>query len=147
MSRRSKKSIGSMRSMSISRKHKVKTSKNSKKEKYVSLKKTRMDFNKMKTEIEHNIELMEISQKSGNLEVYTYANKILIVLILQLMAHGTKKSIDMANYYKEKTGIEIDKKSVNRQLSKLPTLKNTIQNIYDAHNNPPMGSIASGWRW
>ena len=23
------------------------------------------------------------------------------------MAHGTKKSIDMANYYKEKTGIEI----------------------------------------
>ena len=62
MSRRSKKSIGSLRSMSISRKHKVKTSKNSKKEKYVSLKKTKMDYKKMKTDIEQNIELMEISQ-------------------------------------------------------------------------------------
>ena len=90
---------------------------------------------------------MEISQKTGNLEVYTYANKIIIILILQLMAHGTKKSINMANKYKEKTGIEINKQKINKQLSKIPTLKNTVEQIYESHNHPQPGSLASGWRW
>ena len=145
MSKRSKQSIKFSRT--LSRNHKIKSAKNTKYNKYVSLKKTKIDYNKIKKELDNQIDLMEISQKTGNLEVYTYANKIIIILILQLMAHGTKKSINMANKYKEKTGIEINKQKINKQLSKIPTLKNTVEQIYESHNHPQPGSLASGWRW
>ena len=110
------------------------------------IKKTKMDYNDYKNQIDAHIELRQFALQKGNLEVYAYSNKIILVLLLQLVAHGTKKAVKLANEYSEKTGVEIDESKLDERISRIPTVKNTVGEI-QASFNAPASVAALGWEW
>ena len=110
------------------------------------IKKTKMDYNDYKNQIDAHIELRQFALQRGNLEVYAYSNKIILVILLQLVAHGTKKAVKLANEYSKKTGVEIDESKLDNRISQLPTVKNTVSQIKSSYNAPPP-STALGWVW
>ena len=122
------------------------TKKNNKSRRRVMIKKTKMDYNDYKNQIDAHIELRQFALQRGNLEVYAYSNKIILVLLLQLVAHGTKKAVKLANEYSEKTGVEIDESKLDNRISQLPTVKNTVSQIKSSYNAPP-STAALGWVW
>ena len=122
------------------------TKRNNKSRRRVMIKKTKMDYNDYKNQIDAHMELREFALQQGNLEVYAYSNKIILVLLLQLVAHGTKKAVKLANEYSEKTGVEIDESKLDNRISQLPTVKNTVSQIKSSYNAPP-STAALGWVW
>jgi len=147
MSRRSMHSIQKQRSLSRSHNHKKMTAKNTKQLKSVMSKTVDFEMKTMKKQIDSQIEIRQTAIDRGDHEMYAHANKILILMILDLIAIGTKKAAKLANQYKEKTGLEINEKQLQKRLNTLPTAKNTIKKIRNTANHPPPGSIASGWVW
>jgi len=122
------------------------TKRNNRSRRRVMIKKTKMDYNDYKNQMDAHIELREFALQQGNLEVYAYSNKIILVLLLQLVAHGTKKAVKLANEYSEKTGVEIDESKLDNRISQLPTVKNTVSQIKSSYNAPP-STAALGWVW
>ena len=122
------------------------TVKNHKSKKRVMIKKTKMDYKNIQKQIDAQVELRDFAFQKGNLEVYAYSNKIIMVLLLQLVAHGTKKAVKLANEYSEKTGVEIDESKLDNRIGKLPTVKNTVGQI-QASFNAPASVAALGWKW
>ena len=122
------------------------TKRNNRSRRRVMIKKTKMDYNDYKNQIDAHIELRQFALQKGNLEVYAYSNKIILVLLLQLVAHGTKKAVKLANEYSEKTGVEIDESKLDERISQLPTVKNTVSQIKSSYN-APAPSTALGWVW
>ena len=122
------------------------TKRNNRSRRRVMIKKTKMDYNEYKNQIDAHIELRQFALQQGNLEVYAYSNKIILVLLLQLIAHGTKKAVKLANEYSEKTGVEIDESKLDNRISQLPTVKNTVNQIKSSYNAPP-STAALGWVW
>ena len=122
------------------------TKRNNRSRRRVMIKKTKMDYNDYKNQIDAHIELRQFALQQGNLEVYAYSNKIILVLLLQLVAHGTKKAVKLANEYSEKTGVEIDESKLDNRISQLPTVKNTVSQIKSSYNAPP-STAALGWVW
>ena len=122
------------------------TKRNNRSRRRVMIKKTKMDYNDYKNQIDAHMELREFALQQGNLEVYAYSNKIILVLLLQLVAHGTKKAVKLANEYSEKTGVEIDESKLDNRISQLPTVKNTVSQIKSSYNAPP-STAALGWVW
>ena len=122
------------------------TKRNNRSSRRVMIKKTKMDYNDYKNQIDAHIELRQFALQQGNLEVYAYSNKIILVLLLQLIAHGTKKAVKLANEYSEKTGVEIDESKLDNRISQLPTVKNTVSQIKSSYNAPP-STAALGWVW
>ena len=120
--------------------------KNNKTRKKVMIKKTRLDYKNIQKQLDAQIEIREFALQKGNLEVYAYSNKIIMVLLIQLLANGSKKAVKLANSYSEKTGIEVDESMLNNKISKLPTLKNTVSKIQSSYNAPP-STTALGWVW
>ena len=108
--------------------------------------KTKMDYKNIQKQIDAQVELRDFAFQRGNLEVYAYSNKIIMVLLLQLVAHGTKKAVKLANEYSEKTGVEIDESKLDNRIGKLPTVKNTVGQI-QASFNAPASVSALGWKW
>ena len=147
MSRRSMRSIQKQRSLSRRHNHKTMTAKNTKQLKSTMTKKVDFEMKAMKKQIDSQIEIRQTAIDRGDHEMYAHANKILILMILDLIAIGTKKAAKLANQYKEKTGLEINEKQLQKRLNTLPTAKNTIKKIRNTANHPPPGSIASGWVW
>lgn len=125
----------------------VKSAKNSKMNKTVMIKKTKMDHKNIKKQLDAQIEVRDFALQKGNLEIYAYSNKIILVLLLQLVADGAKKAVDLANKYSEKTGIEIPKSALNKAVNKLPTVKNTVTQARHAFNSPSSSSFAPAWVW
>ena len=122
------------------------TKRNNRSRRRVMIKKTKMDYNDYKNQIDAHIELRQFALQRGNLEVYAYSNKIILVLLLQLVAHGTKKAVKLANEYSEKTGVEIDESKLDERISRIPTVKNTVGEI-QASFNAPASVAALGWEW
>tara|TARA_X000000950_G_C13784726_1_gene606688 strand:+ start:560 stop:985 length:426 start_codon:yes stop_codon:yes gene_type:complete len=122
------------------------TKRNNRSRRRVMIKKTKMDYNDYKNQIDAHIELRQFALQKGNLEVYAYSNKIILVLLLQLVAHGTKKAVKLANEYSEKTGVEIDESKLDERISRIPTVKNTVGEI-QASFNAPASVAALGWEW
>ena len=125
----------------------VKSAKNTRTNKKVMIKKITMDHKNIKKQIDAQIEVRDFALQKGNLEIYAYSNKIIMVLLLQLVADGAKKSVELANKYSEKTGIEIPKSALNKAVNKLPTVKNTVTQAKKAFNHPSSSSFAPGWVW
>ena len=130
----------------IHKQSKYKRSKNSKTARHTMVKKHRINLKRIDNEIKQQIKLRNIAIEESDLEMKKYSNKILAVLLLQLLSTGTKKAAKMANKYSEKTGIELDEHKLRKQLNKLPNLKNTVSQVRKSYYNPPTGSIAAGWR-
>ena len=124
----------------------VKSAKNSKMNKTVMIKKTKMDHKNIKKQLDAQIEVRDFALQKGNLEVYAYSNKIIMVLLLQLLAQGTKKAVKLANEYSEKTGLEIDESKLDKKLNQLPSVKNTVSQIQSSYHAPP-STAALGWIW
>ena len=122
------------------------TTRNTKSKRKVMINKTRLDYKNMKKQLDGQIEIREFALQKGNLEVYAYSNKIIMVLLLQLLAQGTKKAVKLANEYSEKTGLEIDESKLNKKIDKLPTVRNTVSEIQSSFNAPP-STAALGWEW
>ena len=122
------------------------TKRNNRSRRRVMIKKTKMDYNDYKNQIDAHIELRQFALQKGNLEVYAYSNKIILVLLLQLVANGTKKAVKLANEYSEKTGVEIDESKLDERISRIPTVKNTVGEI-QASFNAPASVAALGWEW
>ena len=146
MSHRSRRSIKAQRSLSRSY-SKQRTSKNNKQRRTNLTRKSEHEFKMQKELIDSQIDLRNLAIERGDHEMYAHSNKILMLMILDLAAHGTKKAAKLANKYSEKTGIKIDEKQLKKRLNTLPTAKNTIRKIQNTANHPPSGSIAPGWVW
>ena len=145
------KSKRSIRSQSmqqrLTQKYKTRTAKNTKQLRRTMTKKAALDYKKVKKQLEEQVKIRDYALQEGNLEVYAYSNKILLVMLLNLMAHGTKKAVKMANKYGEKTGININEKSLHKKLNILPRVNNTVKSVQNSYFKPPSTSIAAGWRW
>ena len=122
------------------------TTRNTKSKRKVMINKTRLDYKNMKKQLDGQIEIREFALQKGNLEVYAYSNKIIMVLLLQLLAQGTKKAVKLANEYSEKTGLEIDESKLDKKLNQLPSVKNTVSQIQSSYHAPP-STAALGWIW
>ncbi|MBT6324759.1 MAG: hypothetical protein HOJ35_02225 [Bdellovibrionales bacterium] len=122
------------------------TKRNNRSRRRVMINKTKMDYKNIQKQIDAQVELRDFAFQRGNLEVYAYSNKIIMVLLLQLVAHGTKKAVKLANEYSEKTGVEIDESKLDNRIGKLPTVKNTVGQI-QASFNAPASVSALGWKW
>lgn len=127
--------------------HKVMSSKNSKSLRHTLTKKTNFSIKDLETQLKSQMKVQEYALQSENLEMYAYANKIIIIMFLQLLADGSKKAVQLANEYSEKTGIEIDESSLKRQLNKLPTVKSTVKTAQESFHEPPKTSMAAAWKW
>ena len=122
------------------------TTRNTKSRRKVMINKTRLDYKNLQKQLDGQIEIREFALQKGNLEVYAYSNKIIMVLLLQLLAQGTKKAVKLANEYSEKTGLEIDESKLDKKLNKLPSVKNTVSQIQSSYHAPP-STAALGWIW
>ena len=122
------------------------TTRNTKSRRKVMINKTRLDYKNLQKQLDGQIEIREFALQKGNLEVYAYSNKIIMVLLLQLLAQGTKKAVKLANEYSEKTGVEIDESKLDERISRIPTVKNTVGEI-QASFNAPASVAALGWEW
>lgn len=142
---RSKKSIKVQRG--LSQKYKTLTSKNIKQLRRTMTRKAVLDYKKVKEQFDNQVKIRDYALQEGNLEVYAYSNKILLVMLINLMAHGTTKAVKMANKYSKKTGININEKSLHKKLSILPRVNNTVKSVQNSYFKPPSTSIAAGWRW
>lgn len=122
------------------------TTRNTKSRRKVMINKTRLDYKNLQKQLDSQIEIREFALQKGNLEVYAYSNKIIMVLLLQLLAQGTKKAVKLANEYSEKTGLEIDESKLDKKLNQLPSVKNTVSKIQSSYHAPP-STAALGWIW
>ena len=122
------------------------TTRNTKSRRKVMINKTRLDYKNLQKQLDGQIEIREFALQKGNLEVYAYSNKIIMVLLLQLLAQGTKKAVKLANEYSEKTGLEIDESKLDKKLNQLPSVKNTVSKIQSSYHAPP-STAALGWIW
>jgi hypothetical protein len=122
------------------------TTRNTKSRRKVMINKTRLDYKNLQKQLDSQIEIREFALQKGNLEVYAYSNKIIMVLLLQLLAQGTKKAVKLANEYSEKTGLEIDESKLDKKLNELPSVKNTVSQIQSSYHAPP-STAALGWIW
>ena len=122
------------------------TTRNTKSRRKVMINKTRLDYKNLQKQLDGQIEIREFALQKGNLEVYAYSNKIIMVLLLQLLAQGTKKAVKLANEYSEKTGLEIDESKLDKKLNQLPSVKNTVSQIQSSYHAPP-STAALGWIW
>ena len=145
MSYKSKKSLQMRRG--LSQKYKTMTAKNTKQLKRTMTKKSALDYKKVTKQLEEQVKIRDYALQEGNLEVYAYSNKILLVMLLNLMAHGTKKAVKIANKYGDKTGININEKSLHKKLNLLPRVNNTVKSVQNSYFKPPSTSIAAAWRW
>ena len=127
--------------------HKVMSSKNSKSLRHTLTKKANFNIKKLETQLKSQIKVREYALQSENLEMYAHANKIIMIMLLQLLAQGSAKAIQLANEYSEKTGIELNEDSLKRQLNKLPTVKSTVKKAKNSYHNPPSTSMAAAWKW
>ena len=122
--------------------HKVMSSKNSKSLRHTLTKKSNFSIKDLETQLKSQMNVREYALQSENLEMYAYANKIIIIMFLQLLANGSKKAIQIANEYSEKTGIKIDEESLKRQLNKLPTVKSTVKTAQESFHTPTLATSA-----
>ena len=122
------------------------TTRNTKSRRKVMINKTRLDYKNLQKQLDGQIEIREFALQKGNLEVYAYSNKIIMVLLLQLLAQGTKKAVKLANEYSEKTGLEIDESKLDKKLNQLPSVKTTVSQIQSSYHAPP-STAALGWIW
>ena len=145
------KSKRSIRSQSmqqrLTQKYKTRTAKNTKQLRRTMTIKAALDYKKVKNQFDNQIKIRDYALQEGNLEVYAYSNKILLVMLLNLMTHGTKKAAKLANQYSERTGIKINEKKLKERLNIFPTAKNTVKSVQNSYFKPPSTSIAAGWRW
>jgi hypothetical protein len=146
MSQRSKRSIKAQRSLQRTY-SKQKTAKNNKQKRNNFTRKSDHQLKVYKELIESQIDLRNLAVEKGDHEMYAHSNKILMLMILDLAAQGTKKAAKLANQYSERTGIKIDEKKLKERINALPTAKNTVKKIKNTANHPPPGSIAAGWVW
>jgi len=146
MSQRSKRSIKAQRKLSRTY-TKQRTAKNNKQKRNDLTRKSEHQLKIYKELIDSQIELRNLAIERGDHEMYAHSNKILMLMILDLAAHGTKKAAKLANQYSNRTGIKINEKKIKERLNTLPTAKNTIRKIKNTVNHPPAGSIAPGWVW
>lgn len=146
MPHRSRKSIKAQRSLARSY-SKQRTAKNNKQRRNNLTRKSDYNFKIQKELMDSQIDLRNLAIERGDHEMYAHSNKILMLMILDLAAHGTKKAAKLANQYSEKTGIKIDEKKLKRRLNTFPNAKNTVKKIQNTANHPPSGSIAPGWVW
>lgn len=146
MPQRSKRSIKFQRTLARTF-NKQRTAKNNKQRINNFSRKSEHQLKIYKDLIDSQIDLRNLAVERGDHEMYAHSNKILMLMILDLAAYGTKKAVKLANKYSEKTGIKIDEKKLKRRLNTLPTAKNTVKKIQNTANHPPSGSIAPGWVW
>ena len=146
MSQRSKRSIKAQRKLSRTY-TKQRTAKNNKQKRNDLTRKSEHQLKIYKELIDSQIELRNLAIERGDHEMYAHSNKILMLMILDLAAHGTKKAAKLANQYSKRTGIKINEKKIKERLNTLSTAKNTIRKIKNTVNHPPAGSIAPGWVW
>ena len=99
---------------------------------------------KLEESIKSQAKIQEYAIQLENHEMYANANKILIILLVNLAAKKTDESIRIANKYSKKTGIKIPEINLK---SKVPSPKSTVKQIKNNYHHPPRGSIAPGWVW
>ena len=110
-------------------------------------KQSKVNFKKYESKLKELKRVKDNAIKEGNLEVIMYSNKIIFILLLNLIVSNVDKNIKLANKYSKITGIKINKKKIKEFKKNMPQLKNTISNIYKSYNHPPLASIAPGWVW
>ena len=117
---------------------------NNKTRRTVMSKKMKLELKNIEKRIKNQTEIREYALQNGNLEVYGYSNKILLVLLMDLVAKKTDESIKLANKYSKKTGIEIP--TVNLS-SKVPNPKKTVKSIQNSYYHPPATATADALKW
>ena len=69
------------------------------------------------------------------------------ILINTGLFDNSKLISEIANKYGDKTGININEKSLHKKLNLLPRVNNTVKSVQNSYFKPPSTSIAAGWRW
>ena len=115
MSQRSKRSIKAQRKLSRTY-TKQRTAKNNKQKRNDLTRKSEHQLKIYKELIDSQIELRNLAIERGDHEMYAHSNKILMLMILDLAAHGTKKAAKLANQYSKRTGIKINEKKNKRKI-------------------------------
>lgn len=165
-SKKSKNKVKSRYSIKFPVKSKYKSLKVPIKDKVYSSKKNRVysmieankKLKKYKDNLEHHYQIIKNAGiDESDLEMYAISNKIIYILLLQVLIMGTTQSIQLAKTYSAKMGIDLCQipgvKDVvsNKTLRKLkkcsPSVKNTIAKTRENYYKPTPGSIAPGWVW
>ena len=126
------------------KKSQITTPRNNKTVRLTQTKKAKFSLKDIEKKIKAQDEIREYALQSGNLEAYAYSNKLLFILLADLIARGTDESIKMANKYSNKTGVKLPKLNLS---SKVPNPRNTVKQVQNSFTNPPATSIAPGWVW
>jgi hypothetical protein len=119
------------------------SSRNSKSLRRTLTKKVNLSIKNLESQMKAQIKVREFALQSENLEMIAYSNKIIMIMLLQLIVEGSKKALQVANEYSDKTGIKLDEASLKRQLNKLPTVKSTVKKAQNSFHKPTLSTIAS----
>lgn len=120
------------------------STRNNKQSKRINSRKSTLELKKLEESIKSQTKIQEYALQTENQEMYAHANKILLILLLDLAAKKTDDSVRLANKYSKKTGVKIPKLNLK---SKVPSPSSTVKQIKKSYHQPPSGSMASGWVW
>ena len=120
------------------------TTKNNRLSRRINSKKSNLELKKLEESIKSQAKIQEYAIQIENHEMHAHANKILLILMVNLVAKKTEESIKLANKYSKKTGIKIPEINLK---SKVPSPSSTVKQIKNSYHHPPRGSIAPGWVW
>lgn len=122
--------------------HKSSSSRNNKSLRRTLTKKVNLSIKNLESQMKAQIKVREFALQSENLEMIAYSNKIIMIMLLQLIVEGSKKALQVANEYSDKTGIKLDEASLKRQLNKLPTVKSTVKKAQNSFHKPTLSTTA-----
>lgn len=120
------------------------TTRNNRQSRRINSRKSNLELKKLEESIKSQAKIQEYAIQIENHEMYAHANKILLILLVNLAAKKTDASIKLANKYSKKTGIKIPNLNLT---SKVPSPSSTVKQIKNSYHHPPSGSIAPGWVW
>ena len=108
--------------------------------------------------LEHHYQVIKnAGSEESDLEMYAISNKIIYILLLQVLIMGTTQSIQLAKTYSNKMGIDlcqipgikdaVSEKTLRKIKKCAPSIKNTVSKTRERYYKPMPGSIAPGWVW
>lgn len=119
---------------------------------------TTFKLKEYKRDLDHHYKIIKnLGKRESDLEMHTISNRIIYLILIQLLLLGTTNSIRMAKDYSNKIGVNLcdipGVKSVVSEttLRKLencsPSIKNLVSKTRKKYYAPDRGSMAYGWVW